>query len=80
MFRQKVTDLLVFFLYLQDWTCHVSATKRTTLDDYLNTCIDSIKHKTKPGPEAKLFQQVKKNFTLKTFKLFLFLINHSQQS
>lgn len=53
---RNVTYLLVIFLCFQKWT-PVSAKQRKTLDDFLNTCIDSKKHKTKPGPEDDLFKQ-----------------------
>ena len=30
----------------------------STVDEVMNTCMDGRNHKTKPGPESKLFQHV----------------------
>ena len=32
--------------------------QRTTLDDYVNTCMDGKYHKSEPGKEDELFEQV----------------------
>lgn len=29
-----------------------------TVEDFMNICLDGISHKTTPGPESQLFQQV----------------------
>lgn len=52
----KVALFLAIFLCLQEWK-KVSARERQSLDDLLNTCIDSKTHKLKPGPEDALFKQ-----------------------
>ena len=36
----------------------VALAERSTLDDYINTCMDGVSHKSKPGKEDELFQQV----------------------
>ncbi|XP_071787554.1 folate receptor beta-like [Asterias amurensis] len=38
-------------------TLCVALAERSTLDDYIDTCMDGVSHKSKPGKEDELFQQ-----------------------
>jgi len=35
-----------------------------TVDEYMNICMDGISHKTRPGPEAALFDKVRIKYVL----------------
>lgn len=41
----------------------------STLDDYMNICMDGVIHKEEPGPEAELFQKV--GYILEWFQVSL---------